>query len=135
MADPTDALFAAVRTKLLADPQISAAVGDRIASDWSIPLDAPFIRLSVPRSAPYDDECGEGAEVTLRVHVWSKQSGPIQCATIAKHVRRVLDNADFPIVGHELDEITYQRTDYLGDGGDPTLRMGVAAFTVLTTAI
>ncbi|WP_072389879.1 DUF3168 domain-containing protein [Hyphomicrobium sp. CS1GBMeth3] len=134
-ADPTDKLFAAVRTKLLADAQIASAVADRVVSDWGVPLDAPFIRLSVPRALPYDDECGEGAQITLRVHVFAEHAGPIQCATIAGRVRSVLDNAAFPIDGHDLDEITYERTDYLGDADNPRLRMGIAVFNVLTTAI
>lgn len=133
-ADPTAALFKAVRAKLISDAEIVAAVGHRISSSWSAQLEAPFIRIDAPRTRPYDDDCGEGAETRLRVHVWSKD-GEIDCALIAGRVRTVLNNSTFPVDGHDLDEITYEGTDYRPDSADPTLSKGVATFNVITAAI
>lgn len=133
-ADPTGALLKAVRGALASDAQIAAAVGDRIATDWGAALASPFIRVSVPRTLPDDDECGVGAETKLKVHVWSRD-GEIACAAIAGRVRTVLQNGTFPIVGHELGEVTYEGTDYRPDAHDEKLSMGVASFTITTTAI
>lgn len=127
------ALFAAVRAALLADDAIAALVSE-VASDWARPLDPPFIRLSIPRSAPWDDDCGEGTEATLRVHVFTKAEGPVECARIAGLVRAALTDPDLAIDGHTLRGITYDRTDYLGDRDDPTLRMGICNFTIIAVA-
>lgn len=133
-ADPTGALLKAVRGVLASDAQIAAAVGDRIATDWGAVLASPFIRISVPRTRPDDDDCGEGAETLVKVHIWSRD-GEIACSAIAGRVRAVLQGASFPVVGHELGEVTYEGTDYRPDAHDEKLSMGIAAFTITTTAI
>lgn len=133
-ADPTGALLKAVRGVLASDAQIAAAVGDRIATDWGAALASPFIRISIPRTRPDDDECGEGAETLVKVHIWSRD-GEIACSAIAGRVRAVLQGAFFPIVGHDLGEVTYEGTDYRPDAHDEKLCMGVASFTITTTAI
>lgn len=129
--DATPDLFKPVRVALLADAALAATVGDRVASDWSTKLDPPFMRMSIPRSLPYEDDCGEGSEVTLRVHVWAK--GELECSRLAARVRRVLDAASLDITGHRLRDITYNKTDYLPDASVPKLRMAVAEFTIVTT--
>jgi hypothetical protein len=133
-ADPTAALFRAVRSAILADATLFAAVGERVASDWGRKLEAPFIRLSIPRCLPDEDDCGPGAEVTLRVHVFTAEDGPVECATIAGRVSALLHDGDLTIAGHSLRELKFDRTDYLGDRDDPKLRMGIVNFTIRTTA-
>lgn len=131
MSDATEALFTAVRGALMADGAISALVGARVRSDWGGDLAAPYIRLDVPRVRPWEDDCGVGSESDLRVHVFT--TSVMEATRIAGMVRAALHGAALDIDGHDLRNITFERTEYLGDAANPALRRAISFFTVVTT--
>lgn len=130
-ADATEALFTAVRGALLSDGAISALVGARVRSDWGGDLDAPYIRLDVPRVRPWEDDCGEGSESDLRVHVFAKSV--MEATRLAGMVRAALHGTELDLDGHDLRSTTFERTEFLGDAANPALRRAIIFFTVVTT--
>lgn len=134
-ADATLELLKAVRAALAADATVAGHVGARIATDWGSKLTAPYIRLSVPDVRPWEDDCGDGSEYTLRAHVFAKDGGPVTASKIAALVRTVLQDADLDVEGAALRWITYDQTINQQDPDDPTLRMAVVAFKAVTTTI
>jgi len=130
--DATLELFKAVRTALIGDTAIATAVSTRIATDWGVQLAAPFIRLSVPSVRPWEDDCGEGSEYTLRVHVFA--SDRATTGNIAARVREVLQDASLTVTGSDLWWCDYDQTINAQDPDDPTLTMAVVAFKAVTTA-
>lgn len=132
-ADATLDLMRAVRAALAGDATVAAAVGSRIATDWGSALSAPFIRLSVPDVRPYDTDCGEGSEYTLRIHVFAKDAGPVMASTLASRVRTLLHEADLHVADAALWWITLDQTISQLDPDDPTLRMAVVTFKAVTT--
>lgn len=134
-ADATLELLRAVRTALVSDAEIAAAVGERVATDWAAMLSAPFMRLSAPDVRDYETDCGDGSEYTLRVHVFAREAGPVQARQLAARVRAVLANADLEVTGAALWWLTYDQTRNQQDADDPALQMAIVTFKAVTTAI
>lgn len=131
--DATLELFKAVRLTLAADTTIAAAVSTRIATDWGVQLTSPFIRLSVPSVRPFDTDCGDGSEYTLRVHVFANDR--LVTGQIAAQVREVLqDRADMALSGADIWWFDYDQTINQQDPDDPTLTMAVVVFKAVTTS-
>jgi hypothetical protein len=131
--DATVELFKAVRLALLADATISAAVATRIATDWGVVLTSPYIRLSVPTVRRFEDDCGDGSEYTLRVHVFANDR--IVTGNLAAQVREVLqDREDMALSGADVWWFDYDQTINQQDPDDPTLTMAVVVFKAVTTS-
>lgn len=130
--DATLELFKAVRTALIGDTAIATAVSTRVAIDWGVQLTAPFIRLSCPSVRPWESDCGEGSEYTLRVHVFANDRATT--GNIAARVREVLQDAQLTVTGSDLWWCDYDQTINAQDPDDPTLTMAVVAFKAVTTS-
>lgn len=130
-------LLKAVRAALVADAEIAAAVGDRVSSEWGTVLTAPFIRLSLPSDDLFEadgpDGPDEGSEHKLNVHIFANSSSPVAIGNLAARVRKVLDKADLDVAGADLWWCRYRQTLNRPDPDDPTLRMAIVAFEVVTT--
>lgn len=129
--DASKALMVAVKAALIATPAISTKVGTRIEANWSTVLDVPFIRLSVPNVRPWEDDCGEGSEHTLRVHVFADL---VTATDLAAAVREALQDADLTIAGTDLRWLDYDQTIKQPDPDNPNLYMAIVAFKAVTTA-
>lgn len=130
--DASFALLEAIRSALAADATIAAAVGAKITADWGVTLAAPFMRLSIPATTRFEDDCGDGSDYGLRVHVFTTDLE--QHFALAAQVREALQDKDLPVIGAGLWWLDYDQTIRSQDPDDPTLRMAIVAFKAVTTS-
>jgi len=131
--DATLALYKAVRAALIADAEIASHVGTRVSTDWGASLEPPCIRLSSRVVRQFEDDCGDGSEYAINVHVFAQESGPVISQQIAARVREVLQDNELAVDGADLWWFDYDNTLPSQDPDDPTLRMAVVAFRAVTT--
>jgi hypothetical protein len=132
--DATLELLKSVRSALIADATVAAAVSNRVATDWGSSLTAPFIRLSANVAGRFEaDGVGEGSEYSIGVHVFTKESGPVLSSQLAACIEAVLDEADLTVTGASLQWLTFDQTIFSQDPDDPTLRMAIVRLKAATT--
>jgi len=51
----------------------------------------PYIQIADDQTINNTNQCGRGAEVFSRIHVWSREIGHVQAKNIAWRVRQILD--------------------------------------------
>lgn len=137
MTDPVEALLSGVIAALNADTAVHAIVPQtRITSDWSVGGDVfPLIRISMPIVADWEDSCGAGSEIDLRVHCFTKgQDAVVTRDRLAAAVRTALDEAALTLAGNDLRSIDYSQTLRTNDPDDPTIKQAVVRFTAVVTA-
>lgn len=135
MRDATPEVLAAVRAHLLSVPAIASAVGQRISTDWALPLEAPFIRLQVPTVAPFEDDCaGQGSTYAVHVHVFGR-TGAAAHGALVDNVTAALDDAALTLATSSLWWIMHTGTVRHTDPGDPQLTIARIAFDAATTGI
>lgn len=139
MLDGALDLFKAIRSALMADAELSGQVGQRIFTDWSNDADTPFIRLHSPSSLNFEADDGEtgaeGSEVSINVHVFAAENGPVVCRRIADRVRRVLRNeASLVLDSTDLWSLIFIDTINRGqDPENPKLQTAIVRFRAVTT--
>lgn len=129
-ADATDEIIKAARTVLTGNATVSGYVGARVYSDWSSVETFPLIRMSVPTIKDWEDDCGQGAEVDLRIHVYTRGGG-IERHRIASAVRDALRDAALPLDTAVLRSIRWVQTLSPVDP-DPTISSAVVRFEIIT---
>lgn len=137
MADPVEALLEGVVAALNADAAVHAIVPQpRILSDWGVGGGTyPLIRISMPIIADWEDSCGAGSEIDLRVHCFTKgQDAVVTRDRLAAAVRTALDEAALTLAGNDLRLIDYSQTIRTSDPDDPTIQQAVVRFTAVVTA-
>ena len=130
-ADATADMIKAVRAKLIADSTINTAVSGRVYSDWSTGATLPLIRISVPIAREWEDDCGEGSELDLRVHVFA--AGLKARSDLASQVRNALRSSELSLDTAYLRQITWDQTINMQDPDDPSLFTAVVRFNAITS--
>lgn len=139
MKDASLGLLQAVRAALIADTDVAALVGERVASSFGTPMTPPFLRLHIPAVIQFeaDDDteaAASGSETIVNVHVFTKEPAPIILHDLAAKVRQALqDNDGLTVEDADLWMVAYKSTIKRQDASDPGLQMAVVSFTAFTT--
>ena len=116
--DPSLALQGAVVAAIKAlATEVGTRVYDRVARDTSGKITATFPYVSLGESDVLGNyaDCYDGSDVSLAIHVWSRDVGFPQCKRIASDIRTGLNNAELTLDGHTLELLELERTNYLRD--------------------
>ena len=126
------ALRAAVRERLAADADLTAALGGAKVFDH-VPAgtDAPYIVLSDMQSRPAGTATEVAEEHRLALDVWSRQEGLAEALTAAARVAASLDDAGLSLAGHRLANLRWVSTD-ARRSGNGRLRSATLRFRALT---
>jgi len=134
MKDSSNALLAAVRARLLADPAIAAKCQDRV---YDRPLGDnslfPYVQLGETQVLPWEAQCIDGVQIYLTLHVWAREGwAGDDVRDICAAIYDSLHAQKFPVTGHDLQLIEHQTTRVLRDPDGET-RHGVIEFSAYTT--
>lgn len=133
-ADASADILKSIKAALIADGAVSGFVGSRVASDWSLNLAPPFIRLSIPIVTEWEDDCGEGGEHDVRVSIFTR-GGPVERSQIASAVRNLLRNNDALALDNSvMRQMRWVQTINLQEPDDPTMFSAVVRFEAITTS-
>jgi Protein of unknown function (DUF3168) len=134
MIDSSNALLAAVRSRLLADLVIAAAVADRVVDEPAQTIAFDYIQLGDTQVIPFDFMCGSGVQVFFDLHVWCREDwAGDRMRDICSAIYTSLHRQKFLIVGHDLQLLEHQTTRTLRDP-DGLTRHAVVSFRADTTA-
>ena len=97
------ALQAALVTRLLAEEDLVAALGGaRIFDGAPRGTGFPYVTLGPASQSDWSDGTTAGADVTLTLHVWSREGGKREAWGIIGILMRVLHEASLPLSGRSL---------------------------------
>lgn len=101
--NPALALQTGLRTTLLADPGLVAALGGEHVFD-DVPRDPPFPYITVGEieTRDWSTQTSRGHEHTATVNLWSRYRGRKQVQELIAEVDRVLDGAEPVLADHRL---------------------------------
>ena len=91
----------------------------------------PYVALGPGSSVGNYADCYDGTDSSIAVHVWSRAVGWPEAKRIASDIRAGLNNASLPLVGHTLELLELDRTDYINDP-DGLTSHAVLTFRALT---
>lgn len=83
-----------------------------------VPESNPFPRITIGegQTLPDNSDCRRGSDVTLEVHVWSREVGWPEAKAIASQVRVALDDPlPLALDSHILDLLDFADARYLRD--------------------
>lgn len=108
-------------------------VFDRVPRDTTGKVTAtfPYVSLGDGDVSYNGADCYDGSDVSMTVHVWSREPGFPQCKRIASAIRAGLNNAELALVGHTLELLELDRANYLRDP-DGLTSHAVMTFRALT---
>lgn len=96
-----------IRAALVADSGVTALVSTRIYDEPPHNVTFPFIRFGsiIPRASDTDGSLG--ADVTLNIEAYSRETGRVEAARIAEAVRTALHRQESAVslTGHNLIEL------------------------------
>ncbi|MYZ46459.1 DUF3168 domain-containing protein [Propylenella binzhouense] len=117
MTDPALALQAAIRSRLVADPGVTALVAASAIVDRGRPETFPSILIGIGSTSPAGLTLDRRhVNVVLDVHVWTRESALVDVKVIAEAVREALDAADSWILdGHRLVDLTLASARFMRD--------------------
>ncbi len=96
-------LQAAVFARLLADADLLAALGGpRIFDGAPRGTDFPYVTLGAAGQADWSDGSAKGGDVSLTLHVWSRQGGKKEAWAIAGLLMRLLHDEPLALADHQL---------------------------------
>jgi len=131
--DPSLALQAAFVAAIKAmATEAGTRVYDRVPrTNGIVAATFPYVALGTGSVLNNQADCYDGSDVTLAVHVWSRAVGWPEAKRIASAIRAGLNNAELALVGHTLELLELDRTDYLNDP-DGLTSHAVLTFRALT---
>jgi len=104
------AVYAALRAALAGAP-VAGRIYDRVPPAPT----HPYVAFGPAQTLEDGDDCIDGSESFLDLHVWSEEVGFTQAKAIADTIRSTLDRADLTLDGHALVEMQVTQTRYLRD--------------------
>lgn len=118
---------------------IQTAVFTRLNSQLTTPIyddvpqnaAFPYVVVGDDTSIALDDDCGNGFESTVTIHVWSIYSGRKEVKTIMGNIYNALHRYDLPISNGYTIATNYDYQDTFLDP-DGVTRHGVIRFRLLT---
>jgi hypothetical protein len=133
----TDPSLALQQAFVVAIKALATEAGSRVYDE--VPRDAlgkvtatfPYVSLGEGDASYNGADCYDGTDITLGVHVWSREPGFPQCKRIASLIRAALNNAELTLTGHTLELLELDRATYLRDPDGKT-RHAVLTFRALT---
>lgn len=132
MADIAGDFQRALFARLTTYAPLAALIGTR-AFDRITP-DAPFPYLTIfdAQLVEDGDDCRDGDEVNVDIHVWSRAVGSLEAKQIAGHVRKALHQYDLMLgADHALVDLSFTGSRFLRDPDGLTTH-GVVSFRALT---
>ena len=136
--DASIALLTAVRSALIADPDVTAIVGDRVSSDWAADLAMPMIKMQIRSIAPYEADCedeGRGSETRIAVHCFARSAGPLAALALGSVVRDALDDAPLSLSAPQsIWWIRFVSAEPVPDAVGPTVSQVIVNLEAVTTA-
>lgn len=107
MATPSEDLQKAIYAALLADPDVSGMVSDRIYDGVPESVLAPYISFA---SSDVSDDgatgCVDGIVETLAIDIWSRDQSRLRlCKRLSWYVRQVVHEAAFDLETHALADL------------------------------
>lgn len=96
-------LQAAVMARLAADADLLAALGGAKIHDGAPRgTDFPYVTFGTAGEADWSDGTTAGGEVSLTLHVWSREAGKREAWRIAGLLMRLLHDAPLSLADHAL---------------------------------
>lgn len=115
MNDPSAALQAAIKTKLLANADFSGFFGTKIFDRVPPSAVTPYAAFGPGQTLEDDADCVEGFEVFQQIDVWSMEPGYQQAKEGAGVIRKAIHRQDLTLDGFVLVEIMFRNIRYLRD--------------------
>ncbi len=96
-------LQSAIVARLRADPDLLAALGGpRIHDGAPRGTDFPYVTLGASGQSDWSDGSTEGGDVSLTLHVWSREGGKKEAWAIAGILMRLLHDEPLALGQHHL---------------------------------
>ncbi len=96
-------LQAAIIARLRADSDLSTALGGpRIHDGAPRGTEFPYVTLGASGQSDWSDGSTEGGDVSLTLHVWSRQTGKREAWAIAGTLMRLLHDEPLVLAAHHL---------------------------------
>lgn len=132
--DSTNALWNAIRLRLLAVPELTAIVGNRVFDRPTQGVTFPYVQLGESQVLPFEAQCVVGVEVFLTIHAWARDGwAGDQVRDMCAAVYGALHAQSFSLGPvHRLQLIEHQSTRVLRDP-DGITRHGIIDFRADTT--
>lgn len=130
MSDPSYALQVAI-AGILTDP--SPPLVPRVYD--SVPKDPVFPYVTIGEGQVLGDDtedCGEGSEVVVRVHAWSRAVGYPEVKRLAGAIRSSLIRATYTLTGFDVGVVEFVQMQFLRDPDGKTSH-AVVEFRYLIT--
>lgn len=126
LADATIPLQKAIRAWLLADPAVTAIVGDRVFDNVSVDAVKPYVSFGPFQVLPELADCSEGCEIFVTLDGWDASGGKTE--TVKKLGAAIvrLHNTDLTLGdGQRLVGIYLESTNYLRDPDNITTHAAI----------
>lgn len=125
------ALLAAIRSALVGDAGVSAAVGARIYDDPPADAAFPYVTLGRIETRAADASGASALEHAVTLHVWSRHGGRAEALSAVSAMRAALHNAALAPEGHRLTLLLTTFTDVFRSGDGRTTH-GVVRLRAVT---
>ncbi len=124
------ALQTMIRTRLVADPAVTALVPpDHIADrPAQAPARFPAITLGAAREYPVGFLSRDASRVAVDLHVWTDTPGTAASKALADAVRRALRDAPWSADGQSVQQFRYSGAHFMADPADVDVTHGVISF-------
>ena len=134
-ADSSFATLAAVRSRLLADADLSSIVAGRIYTQAPQAVVFPWVQTGEVQALPFEDGgCIDGSEMFVTIHTWARsQTASAEVFAMNNAIRASLHGKTFPVVGHTMQLFECMSTRSMRDPDGITWH-GIAEFHAYTTA-
>lgn len=116
---------------LLADPNVTALVGNRIFDQVPASVVFPYISIGPDQTLPNRFDCLDGSEIVVQYDVWSRAKGYPEVKRIAEAVRISLNGAPLVLNGYILTDFWFDDWRTLRDP-DGLTSHAVLTFRALT---
>lgn len=101
MASASYELQVALRTLLLADGDVAAAVGARIYDGPQADAAFPYLSFGTSYAIADDAQCIDGVQEVAQVDVWTRDDGKVwPCKDLVAAVRRAIHRAEISLATH-----------------------------------
>ena len=93
-SDPSLEIQRLFVARLKANGDLAAIVGDKVFDRVPDNLEAPYVQIGEMQVLDDGYECGDGMEVFVDVHTWSKAYGSVECKRMTAAVRGALHDLE-----------------------------------------
>jgi hypothetical protein len=108
-ASPVIALRKAIRTRLLAEAALTAALaGDKVYDEAPRNVDPPYVLFVDSQMRDWSAEASRGAEQFLTIAVVTTSRGVSAALDLAQKIVDLLDEAPLTLEGHALIDLRFQ---------------------------